>query len=226
LFKELERTRFDIIRFRDAIEVPEPEINDYQPGSATPIPLLYQSGYLTITGYDKEIRAYKLGFPNEEVQYGFLNNLYKYLFPADGDINGLNAWTFIKALRSGDADGFLTQLKAFFAAIPYDLYFAKGEKYYQTIFYLVFTLLGQFAESELRSAAGRADAVVRLKDLVYVFEFKLDKGGGAEDALKQIDDKGYLIPYGAGGHRLIKAGVVFDTERRTLGDWRIQTLPE
>jgi hypothetical protein len=222
LFKELERTRFDITLFKNNIEVPEPALNDYQPGDATPIPLLYQSGYLTITGYDKETRACNLGFPNEEVQYGFLNNLYKYLFPVQNSITGLNAWTFIKALRSGETDTFLTQLKAFFAAIPYDLYFEKGEKYYQTIFYLIFTLLGQFAESEVRSAAGRADAVVKIRDLVYVFEFKLDKSGSAEDALRQIDGKGYLIPYSAGGRRLVKAGVVFDIETRTLGEWRIQ----
>jgi hypothetical protein len=190
LFKELERTKFDITRFKDKIEVPESAINDYQPGDGTPIPLLYQSGYLTITGYDRELRAYNLGFPNEEVQYGFLNNLYKYLFPANNDITGLNVLTFIKALRAGDAETFLTQLRAFFASVPYDLYFGKGEKYYQTIFYLVFTLLGQFAESEVRSAAGRADAVVKIRDLVYVFEFKLDKGGSAGDALKQIDGRG------------------------------------
>ncbi|MFP3090336.1 ATP-binding protein [Treponema sp. TIM-1] len=222
LFKELERTRFEIIRFKDHIEAPESAINDYQPGDGTPIPLLYQSGYLTISGYDQETRTYRLGFPNEEVQYGFLNNLYKYLFPAANGMNDLDVWTFIKALRSGETDTFLTQLKAFFASVPYDLYFEKGEKYYQTIFYLVFTLLGQFAESEVRSAAGRADAVVKIRNLVYVFEFKLDKAGSAEEALRQIDEKGYLIPYSAGGHRLIKAGVVFDTGRRTLGDWRIQ----
>jgi hypothetical protein len=222
LFRELERTEFDITQFKDKIEMPESAINDYQPGDATPVPLLYQSGYLTITGYDKEIRAYSLGFPNEEVQYGFLNNLYKYLFPVNNSVNGLNVWTFIKAIRSGDVDTFLTQLKAFFSGVPYDLYFDKGEKYYQTIFYLVFTLLGQFAESEVRSAAGRADAVVKTKDAVYVFEFKLDKNGTAEDALKQIDDRGYLIPYSAGGRALVKAGVVFDTDARTLGEWRTQ----
>jgi hypothetical protein len=112
-------------------------------------------------------------------------------------------------------------LKSFFAAIPYDLYFAKGESYYQTIFYLVFTLLGQFVGSEVRTAAGRADAVVKTREYVYVFEFKLDGKGTAEDALKQIDDKGYMVPYEASGKRLVKAGVVFDTESRTLGDWLV-----
>jgi hypothetical protein len=83
--------------------------------------------------------------------------------------------------------------------------------------------MGQFIETEVRSAAGRADAVVKTEDAVYVFEFKLDKNGTVEDALKQIDDKGYLIPYSAGGRALVKVGVVFDTDARTLGDWRIQT---
>jgi Holliday junction resolvase-like predicted endonuclease len=132
---------------------------------------------------------------------------------------------FIKALRSGDVDGFLTRLKAFFAGIPYDLYFAKGEKYYQTIFYLVFTLLGEFVEAEVRSASGRADAVVKTKDTVYVFEFKLDSGATVEDALEQIESKGYLLPYAACGRKLVKAAVVFDTEKRTLGDWRAVPSP-
>jgi hypothetical protein len=88
----------------------------------------------------------------------------------------------------------------------------------------VFTLLGQFAESEVRSAAGRADAVVKTRDRVYVLEFKLDKTGTAEDALRQIDDKGCLIPYSAGGKKLVKVGVVFDTGTGTLGEWRIQDV--
>jgi hypothetical protein len=134
---------------------------------------------------------------------------------------GFNVRTFTKALNSGDADTFLTQLKVFFAAIPYDLYFTKGENYYQTIFYLVFTLLGQFTEAEVRSAAGRADAVVKTKERIYVFEFKLDRRGTAEEAVKQIEEKGYLVPYEADGRRLVKAGVVFDVEKRTISEWRV-----
>jgi hypothetical protein len=82
--------------------------------------------------------------------------------------------------------------------------------------------MGQFIETEVRSAAGRADAVVKTEDTVYVFEFKLDKGGTVEDALKQIDDSGYLIPYSAGRRTLVKVGIVFDTDARTLGEWRTQ----
>ncbi|MDR0663576.1 MAG: ATP-binding protein, partial [Spirochaetaceae bacterium] len=219
LFGELKRTGFDIIRFDNKIDIDAFAINDYQPGDSDPVPLLYQSGYLTITGFDKNMGSYRLGFPNEEVKYGFLANLFKYFFPENGAGNGLNARTFVRALNSGDAETFLEQLKAFFAAVPYDLYFAKGESYYQTIFYLVFTLMGQFVQSEVRSAAGRADAVVKTAETVYVFEFKVD--GSAENALRQIDEKGYMIPYIADGRRLVKAGVVFDSGKRTLGEWRL-----
>ncbi|MDR1230897.1 MAG: ATP-binding protein [Spirochaetaceae bacterium] len=221
LFGELKRTGFDVRQFESGIEIPEMAINDYQPEDLSPVPLLYQSGYLTITGYDRETCSYTLGFPNGEVKYGFLNGLYSYLFPASRSVNGLSVLSFIKAVRAGEIERFLTQLRAFFAAIPYDLYFAKDEAYYRTIFYIVFTLLGQFTEAEVRSAAGRADAVVKTKDAVYVFEFKVNTAGTAEDALKQIDDKGYLVPYTADKRKLVKIGVVFDTEKRTLGEWRI-----
>jgi hypothetical protein len=90
------------------------------------------------------------------------------------------------------------------------------------VFYLVFRLLGQYAGAEVRSAAGRADAVVTTKDTVYVFEFKLMGNGTVKDALKQIDEKGYLIPWTAEGRKLVKVGAVFDVTARTLGEWRAE----
>jgi hypothetical protein len=221
LFTELERTRFDPLLFNGEITIDEAKINDYKPGDKNPVPLLYQSGYLTITGFDRDIRSYILGFPNEEVKYGFLANLYAYLFPDLDNGSGFDIQNFFKALRAGETEKFLRMIKSFFASIPYDLYFAKGESYYQTIFYVVFSLLGQFVGSEVRTAAGRADAVVKTRDAVYVFEFKLDGTGSAEDALRQIEDKGYLVPYEAEGKRLVKAGVVFDAEKRTIGSWLV-----
>ena len=101
----------------------------------------------------------------------------------------------------------------FFAGMPYDLS-DNTERHYQAVFYVVFTLMGQFVETEVRSARGRADAVVRTKDAVYVFEFKLN--GSAEDALKQIDERGYLIPYTLDGKRLVKIGVNFNKETRSV----------
>jgi hypothetical protein len=221
LFRELERTKFDILQFNEEITVNETKINDYQPGDTNPVPLLYQTGYLTITGYDVRKRRYRLDFPNEEVKYGFLNSLLPGRIRMDADRTNFYIGNFSDALEDGDADSFLTQLRAFFALIPYDLHPVKNESYYGTIFFVVFALLGQFIESEVRSAAGRADAVVKTKDAIYVFEFKLDTAGTLEDALKQIDEKGYLVPYTADGRKLVKIGVVFDTAKRTLGEWRV-----
>jgi hypothetical protein len=112
----------------------------------------------------------------------------------------------------------MTRLRAFFAGISYELN-DKTERYYQTVFYLVFKLMGQFVEAEPRSAAGRADAVVITADTVYVFEFKLSGNASAEDALKQIDEKGYLIPFTAGSRKLVKIGAEFNAADRTLSRW-------
>ena len=101
----------------------------------------------------------------------------------------------------------------FFAGMPYDLS-DNTERHYQAVFYVVFTLMGQYVETEVRSARGRADAVVTTKDTIYVFEFKLN--GSAEEALQQIDEKGYLIPYTLDGKRLVKIGVNFNKETRSV----------
>ena len=117
-----------------------------------------------------------------------------------------------------EMDAFLTRLKAFFADFPYELK-AKTECHYQVVFYLVFKLMGQFCDAKVRGAKGRADAVVKTKDYIYVFEFKLD--GSVKDALRQIDEKGYLLPYEADGRELVKIGVSFSKEDRNLGCWEI-----
>ena len=125
---------------------------------------------------------------------------------------------FVRELRSGDVDAFLTRLIASFADFPYELK-AKTECHYQVVFYLVFKLMGQFCDAKVRGAKGRADAVVKTKDYIYVFEFKLD--GSVKDALRQIDEKGYLLPYEADGRELVKIGVSFSKEDRNLGCWEI-----
>lgn len=112
----------------------------------------------------------------------------------------------------------MTRLKAFFADFPYELN-DKTERHYQVVFYLVFKLMGQYCEAEVRSAIGRADAVVKTKDYIYVFEFKLN--GTTDQALAQIDEKGYLLPYTADGRQLIKIGASFNTKERNIGEWKI-----
>lgn len=165
--------------------------------------MIYQSGYLTIKDYDRDVLLYTLGFPNDEVRYGFLNFLVPYYTEVTDDETGFHIAKFMRELRSGDVDAFMERLKVFFAGMPYDLS-DNTERHYQAIFYVVFTLMGQFVETEIRSARGRADAVVKTKDTIYVFEFKLN--GSAEEALRQIDEKGYLIPYTLDGGVLSRWG--------------------
>lgn len=113
----------------------------------------------------------------------------------------------------------MNRLRAFFAAIPYELN-DETERYYQTVCYMVFRLLGQFAQVEVASARGRVDMVIDTARQLYVFEFKLSGTGNAEKALKQIDDRDYLLPCTAGNRQMVKIGAVFDRKTRTLGEWK------
>ncbi len=218
LVNMLKETDYDL-RELDGIEVPSAALISYRANSKEPVPMIYQSGYLTIKSYDKEFKTYTLGFPNEEVRYGFLNFVLPFYTPIDSEEGNFYIGKFVQELRKGDPEAFLTRLRAFFADIPYELN-NKTERHYQVVFYLVFKLLGQFAEAEVRSAKGRADAVVKTADYIYVFEFKLD--GTVDEAIRQIDDKGYLIPYTADGRKLVKVGVSFSREERNLGEWVIK----
>ena len=214
----LRQTDFDL-REMDNLEVLESSLTDDRANIDNPIPMVYQSGYLTIKAYDPEFQLYTLGFPNEEVKYGFLNFAAPFYTPLSENESGFFIGKFVQELRTGDIDAFLTRLRAFFAGIPYQLN-AKEERHYQTIFYIVFSLLGQYTRAEVASVRGRADAVVKTADIIYVFEFKLD--GTVEEALRQIDDRGYLIPYTADGRRLVKVAVSFDQETRNLGEWCVE----
>jgi hypothetical protein len=217
LIEQMKHENFDPLRFAEGVTVSARSIDDYRMGGGNPVPLLYQSGYLTITNYKND--RYTLDFPNEEVRYGFLEELLPYYTyrPPGGDFF---ADYFLDDLRAGDADGFMKRMRSFFANIPYDLN-EDTERHYHLVFYLVFTLLGQYARAEVHSAKGRADAIVETEDAVYVFEFKLN--GTAEEALAQIDEKGYAIPYEAGGRRVVKIGAAFDKGERNIGRWLVES---
>jgi hypothetical protein len=220
LAEALQTKGFELKLLTEGIKVNEESVTNYRLDRGNMVPLLYQSGYLTIKAYDRTSRLYTLGYPNEEVEYGFLNELLPFYSPWVKEDQGFFVYQFIEDLQSNDVDAFMNRLRSFFAEIPYELN-DKTERHYQTLFYLVFRLMGQFARAEVRSAAGRSDMVIITRDAVFVFEFKLSGNGSAADALKQIDDKGYLIPYSASGRKLIKVGAVFDPLKRTLGEWRV-----
>ena len=209
----LKQSDYDLRLLINGIETTNSAFSEYRAEANNPLPMIYQSGYLTIKHYDKEVDLYTLKFPNDEVCYGFLNFLVPYYTNVSDDETGFHIAKFIRELRSGDIDAFMERLKVFFAGMPYELS-ENTERHYQAIFYVVFTLMGQFVETEVRSARGRADAVVKTKDFIFVFEFKLN--GTAEEALKQIDEKGYLIPYTLDGRKLVKVGVNFSKEKRNI----------
>ena len=219
LVKLLQKSDYDLRTLIDGVEVAASSFMEYRIEVNNPIALIYQSGYLTIKGYDKEFELYRLVFPNEEVKYGFLNFLVSYYTPVAEEEQNFYIGRFVQELRKGEVDAFLTRLRAFFADFPYELN-AATERHYQVVFYLVFKLMGQFTQAEVRSAKGRADAVVKTNDYIYVFEFKLN--GTAERALQQIDDKGYLIPYLMDGRKLVKVGVEFSAEKRNLDRWLVE----
>ena len=184
-----------------------------------PLPVLYQSGYLTIKGYDPDFQLYTLAYPNKEVRKGFIESLMPAYVHLPARENTFYVVSFIKDLRIGHLEECLERLKSFFASIPNKLN-NKEEKHYQTIFYLFFRLMGQYIDVEVDTAIGRADAVVKLQDTIYVFEFKVD--GTPEEALAQINSKGYAIPYQADHRKIVKVGVNFDSATRTIGEWKIE----
>jgi len=168
------------------------------------------------------------------VKYGFLKELLPAFVFTPITTGNFSVIEFLRQLKNGDIEGFMTSLKAFFASIPYDAIDKKkrDEQYYQQIFYLLFTLIGQFVQTEVKNNKGRADAVVKTADSIYVFEFKMDnalsagegRGGAAtaEDALAQINSKDYAIPYTADHRKLVKIGVEFSQKERGVKRWLIE----
>ena len=213
----LRETDFNI-REMESLEATDEQFDAPTEQIVSPVPVLYQSGYLTIKGYDRDFNIYTLGYPNNEVRKGFIEALLPGYVHKPGENSTFYVVSFIRDLRKGDIESCLERTRSFFASIPYDLE-NKTEKHYQTIFYLLFRLMGQYVDTEVKSAVGRADVVVRLADAVYVFEFKYD--GTPDEALAQIDSKQYAFPFLADGRKIYKVGVNFDSATRTIGDWKI-----
>ena len=194
-------------------------LNSIDSTSDNPIPVIYQSGYLTIKEYDRDFQIYTLAYPNKEVRKGFIESLMPAYVHLPARENTFYVVSFIKDLRVGNLDQCMERIKSFFASIPNDMN-NKEEKHYQTIFYLLFRLMGQYVDAEVKSAVGRADVVIKMQEAIYVFEFKVD--GTPEEALAQINSKQYAIPYQADHRKVIKVGVNFDSSMRTIGEWIIE----
>ena len=217
LINILQQSNFDIRELDGAMATAE-QFDAPTSVISDPLPVLYQSGYLTITAYDPACPLYTPAYPNTEVRKGFIESLMPAYVHLPARENTFYVVSFIKDLRAGKLTECLERIRSFFASIPNDLE-NKQEKYYQTIFYLLFRLMGQYVDTEVKSAIGRADVVVKMQDAIYVFEFKVD--GTPEEALEQINSKGYIIPYQPDHRKVVKVGVNFDSATRSIGDWKI-----
>ena len=188
------------------------------------LPLFYQSGYLTIKGYDPILSNYTLGYPNEEVKVGLMHALLPFYVVKDPVEARTAAGKMYLALRKDDIDEALEAARAFFAGIPYQegtLQDAPtSEGHFTTMLYVMFSFLNVYVYTQVRTAKGRMDILMKTDTTIYVMELKLD--GTVEEALKQIDDKGYAIPYEADGRRIVKVGIRFSSEERTITEWKIE----
>jgi hypothetical protein len=220
LIKLIDEQKINILDLND-MHVRLEDFRRYDVENMQAEPVLYQSGYLTIAGYDEDARQYILDYPNDEVRSCFAQSLLNHYLPASGASAGSLNIKLWKALRNGDVEGAMALLRQFLAAIPYDIV-KESENYYQTAIFLIFKMLGYNCRAEVRIAAGRIDTLVEMKESVYCFEFKLD--GSADEALVQIDTKEYLLPWEGSGKKLYKIGVDFDTEKRNIGEWRVSIV--
>lgn len=194
-------------------------INSVDSMARNPIPVIYQSGYLTIKGYDEEFRMYNLGFPNEEVENGFIKYLLPLYTPVEERKTEFYIANFVNDIRKGRVDSFLERMQTLFADGDYRIT-GKMEKYFQNSMYLIFKMMGFYVDVERTTSRGRIDIVMKTKDYIYVMELKLD--GTAEDALRQIEDRGYAEPFRNDPRQVYIIGVNFSSELRGIEEWRIK----
>ena len=186
---------------------------------SSPIPVLYQSGYLTIKDYDPEFETYTLGFPNKEVEEGFTRFLLPYYAHIRSGSSAFHIVNFVKEVRSGNIDGFMKRLQSFFSDTPYELV-RDLELHYQNVLFIIFRLVGFYTQAEYHTSEGRVDLVIRTDQFIYVMEFKLD--GTAEEALQQIEEKQYALPFVSDSRRLFKVGVNFSNATRNIEKWLVR----
>jgi hypothetical protein len=200
-------------------------LDEYRPESGDPVPLLFQSGYLTIKNFDREGGLYELGFPNEEVRRGFSGSLLNVITTKADFETSKDAAQFKADLLKGDLETFFDRLSTFFAAYPFELFHQKNfEKSYQSALYVLFCFIGQVVDVEKSTNKGRVDAIVKNSKHIYIFEFKTTKNGTVDDALAQIDERGYAAQFESNpdeSRDVTKVGVVFDIETKNISEWKV-----
>lgn len=212
LMKEVNLNPADLTGY----EAGSSELDCIQAKVDNPIAVLYQSGYLTIKGYDKDVRLYSLDFPNEEVKEGFVNFLMPYYTPISETESPAFIGKFVREVKAGKVDDFMRRLKALMADTPYEL-IRDLENHYQNVMYIITKLMGLYIQAEYRTSRGRIDLLIGTDKYVYIIELKLD--GSAEEALAQINAKDYALPFSVDGREVVKIGANVTSETRNLERW-------
>jgi ATP-dependent exoDNAse (exonuclease V) beta subunit len=216
----IQERQFDIANIEN-LKIREADLSVFEIDKLSVLPLLYQTGYLTIKSYDRESRHYELGYPNREVEVAFLESLLARFSKVDEPVQSSFIFDMVAALKKQTFADFFQLLKGFLASIPYDLHI-PGEKYYQNVFYFVFTLVGLRLNAEVHTNRGRIDAVIEGKDNILIFELKVDKS--AQEALEQIKEKGYADQYRPQQKAIYLIGLNFNSAERNVNEYVVEQL--
>ncbi|MDO5429998.1 ATP-binding protein [Parabacteroides sp.] len=224
LVELLKHTHYDLYEMANT-ETDADTLNSIDSDSNNPIPVIYQSGYLTIKDYDPEFKIYRLGFPNREVEEGFIKYLLPFYTSVSAPKTPFEIGQFVREVRSGNYDAFFRRLQSFFADTPYEVIAGQKperdtELHYQNVLFIVFRLVGLYTKVEYHTSNGRIDLVLQTDRYIYIMEFKLN--GTAEEALRQIDEKQYALPFANDERKLFKIGVNFSSETRNIEKWMVE----
>ena len=211
---------FDYKSLEEGIDVDSRSLEEYRLNATEPVPLLYQTGYLTIKNYETDFDSYTIALPNEEVKFGMYKRLLPLYAGYPNDDKKIEIVNFLKELRAGKVQEFMERINNIFAAAPKQTNQKQYELNCQAFVWLIFKLMGEFVLCEVQNGKGRSDAVVWQKDAIYIFEFKMD--GTAKEALEQINSKDYPIAYHNDGRRIVKVGVNYSSAEKKLTEWVIE----
>ena len=225
LINKLKDSNYDIRNISDGVKIGESALKDYRPENPDPIPLFYQSGYLTIKDFNLRQRSYKLGFPNYEVKYGFLESLAPSYLNVEDKPAPVKIDILDDAVEAGDTEGMKNWFTALFAILPYptgnkEIIEATTEQNFQNVIFMALTMMGKYARTEVHSANGRADCILETDEYIYIFEFKRDVP--ALQAIAQINEQGYATPYAADKRKLFKIGINFNSKERNISEWIVE----
>lgn len=200
-------------------EVDEDVLNSVDSESTNPIPVIYQSGYLTIKDYDERFNLYRLGFPNKEVEDGFVKFLVPFYLKSNKPTSAFDIRNYVSDIERGNVDQFILRIRSLFADTPYEL-IKDLENHYQNQVWLLHKLLGMYVQAEYHTSDGRIDMVLQTPKFCYVIEFKFD--GSAQEAMEQISNKDYTLPFALSGQKIIRIGMNISRETRNIQDCLVE----